>query len=124
MHNGLNVKDKLCRIGYSADDRCIICDSHSETQDHLFFKCSYNQQILKLMELRCGFPILVNRNMGTGMPAKVWTQRNNARVNNVLLRPSKVTEQIIAEVQRRIRGKIKHPVKSNDQVWLTKWGVL
>ncbi|XP_074317710.1 uncharacterized protein LOC141653760 [Silene latifolia] len=51
MHNGLNVKDKLCKIGYCTDDRCIICDSHFETQEHLFFYCRYSQQILKQMEL-------------------------------------------------------------------------
>ncbi|XP_074265975.1 uncharacterized protein LOC141588431 [Silene latifolia] len=141
MHNGLNVKDKLFKIGYCNDDRCTICDSVTKTQDRLFFRCSYSQQIIKLVEMWCGFPISVSILSRNGLPAKsclkqkvhylvwsacyyqVWTQRNNARINSVLLRPFKVADQIIDEGKRKIRSKIKIPVNSSDQIWLTKWGV-
>ncbi|XP_074283433.1 uncharacterized protein LOC141607982 [Silene latifolia] len=55
---------------------------------------------------------------------QVWTQRNNVRMNHVLLKPDKVTEHIIDEVRSRIRRKLKEPVSSSDKVWLAKWGML
>ncbi|XP_074314291.1 uncharacterized protein LOC141649501 [Silene latifolia] len=141
MNNGLNVKEKLCKIGYCIDDRCLIYDSYSETQEHLSFNYRYSQQILQQMELWCGFSLQVKRSTGALPPKvclkqkvhylvlaacyyQVWTQRNNARMNHVLLKPDKVTEHIIDEVRSRIRRKLKEPVSSSDKVWLAKWGML
>ncbi|XP_074266860.1 uncharacterized protein LOC141590150 [Silene latifolia] len=141
MNNGLNVKEKLCKIGYCTDDRCLICGSDSETQEHLFFNCRYSQQIMHQMENWCGFPLQANRSMGM-LPTKgcltqkvqflvmtacyyqVWTQRNSARMKQVLIKLEKVSEHIIEEVKSRIRRKLKEPVSNTDKIWLTKWGIL
>ncbi|XP_074277680.1 uncharacterized protein LOC141601310 [Silene latifolia] len=133
--------EKLCKIGYCTDDRCLICDSYTETHEHLFFNCRYSQQILQKMELWCGFSLQVNRTTGSLPPKvclkqkvhflllaacyyQVWTQRNNARMNHVLLKPDKVTGHIIDVVKSRIRRKLEEPVSSIDKVWLAKWSML
>ncbi|XP_074318691.1 uncharacterized protein LOC141655510 [Silene latifolia] len=47
---GMNVKEKLYKIGCSPDDSCNIYGMASETHDHLFFECSYSKQILNMIE--------------------------------------------------------------------------
>lgn len=45
MANALNTKDKLCRLGIISEDLCVLCNSESETNTHLFFECSFVYQI-------------------------------------------------------------------------------
>ncbi|XP_074314167.1 uncharacterized protein LOC141649373 [Silene latifolia] len=140
MHKGLNVKEKLFRLGCCTDDRCIIYDREVETQSHLFFDCPYSNQVLQLLEQWCGFSIHVSM-LGGLQTAKnclkqqahyllwnalyyhIWNQRNAARIHSVLLRPQKLAGMIKDEVCRRIKVKMGKSPSRNDSIWLRKWGL-
>ncbi|XP_074266983.1 uncharacterized protein LOC141590281 [Silene latifolia] len=125
MNNGLNVKEKLCKIGYCTDDRCLICDSDTETQERLFFNCKYSQKIMQQMELWCRLSLQTNRGMGILPPKaclkqkvqylvvtacyyQVWLQRNSTRMNQVLIKPEKVSEHIIEKSGAESEGSSKN----------------
>lgn len=45
----LQTKAKLHCIRVSLNDRCCICTQQEERYEHLFFKCAYNQQLMRFM---------------------------------------------------------------------------
>ncbi|XP_074305091.1 uncharacterized protein LOC141640028 [Silene latifolia] len=131
MHNWLNVKEKLFRLGCCTDDRCIICDSGAETQNHLFLDCTYSKLVLQFLKQWCGFKIHVSL-LGGLQPAKtclkqqvhyllwnafyyhIWAQRNAARIQSVLLRPQKMAGMIKEEVCQRIKIKLGRTSNRTD----------
>ncbi|XP_074305759.1 uncharacterized protein LOC141640982 [Silene latifolia] len=50
LQGGMNTKEKLHKIGYCTDDRCLLCDSMPETIDHLFSSCIYSCKVKHLLE--------------------------------------------------------------------------
>ncbi|XP_074305657.1 uncharacterized protein LOC141640877 [Silene latifolia] len=142
MNNGLMIKERLYQYNCCTDDRCCICDSDTESQDHLFGECHYSKQILRLIEQWCGFRILVSfshprtgRSAGawlkhivhsliwTAYYYYVWNQRNNARINFQLLKPGAVAEMIKEDVRRKLRRNREKKYTRVDNTWLQKWGV-
>ncbi|XP_074314038.1 uncharacterized protein LOC141649242 [Silene latifolia] len=139
QNNRFQVRDKLFRIGYFQEYCCCICESEPETRDHLFFNCPYSKNILALIEEWCGFnivgfmtsagPIIAGRKtqvqclIWTTFQYHIWSQRNGARVNTVLLRPGVVAELIKEEAKHRIRYKSGPVVPQMDITWLLKMGV-
>ncbi|XP_074288900.1 uncharacterized protein LOC141614045 [Silene latifolia] len=57
LHGGLNIKDKLFRIGCSNDNHCCCCDSMPETHEHLFIYCPYSSRIRGKLESWLGRPM-------------------------------------------------------------------
>lgn len=46
-----NTKEKLLQYNISTDDTCCLCDSFTETLNHLFFSCYFSKLLMeKLME--------------------------------------------------------------------------
>ena len=43
LNSILYTNAKLFKIGYTAEDKCTLCKSESETLIHLFFKCVYSE---------------------------------------------------------------------------------
>ncbi|XP_074300063.1 uncharacterized protein LOC141631269 [Silene latifolia] len=41
----LPTVDLLCTRGISIVNRCVLCRAHAETHRHLFFRCSYSQEL-------------------------------------------------------------------------------
>ncbi|XP_074273324.1 uncharacterized protein LOC141596657 [Silene latifolia] len=47
IQNKLPTVDNLCRRGMMLVNRCVLCESHSETASHLFFDCAYSATVLQ-----------------------------------------------------------------------------
>ncbi|XP_074304487.1 uncharacterized protein LOC141639209 [Silene latifolia] len=121
MHEGMNVKSKLAKLGCCADDLCLLCQLQSETVEHLFSSCVYTVRVQScLMERYRGpFPTMANLiatqrdtiqwkvkvALFNAFTFSIWYQRNNARVNECLMRPERVAERIEEDIKRRIKLK-------------------
>ncbi|XP_074314237.1 uncharacterized protein LOC141649446 [Silene latifolia] len=135
MNNGLKVKDKLFQIGCCTDNSCCLCDAAVETRSHLFFECSYSRLVIAAVESWCGFKVAVNISAATTgiVPRRalkqevhsliwtacvycIWNQRNNARMNLVLIKPDIIASNIREEVKRRIRSKLSKETTRTDRI--------
>ncbi|XP_074318634.1 uncharacterized protein LOC141655453 [Silene latifolia] len=139
MNKGMNVKDKLFKIGCCQDDKCLLCDLYPETVDHLFFDCPYSRQIIRKVETWCESKIpfqnamlRCSRKKGSTLKRKmiamilnacyyqVCHQRNSVRVNQVMDSPEIVLKKIKEECWSRIKGKILFPVVGKDEKWMDR----
>ncbi|GAB2299073.1 hypothetical protein Dimus_038550 [Dionaea muscipula] len=55
----LYTRDRLCRFGMGVDDSCVLCEVCTESMAHLFFQCSFVQQVIRLInqELMIGWRV-------------------------------------------------------------------
>ncbi|XP_074277596.1 uncharacterized protein LOC141601232 [Silene latifolia] len=134
MQEGMNVKSKLARLDSCADDRCILCQLQPETVEHFFTTCVYSSKVHSYLVQWYGgcFPtvndfVAAARNniqwkvkvaMFNAFNYSIWYQRNNARVNDWLLRPEKVTARIEEDVKRKIKQKCRAIDDQTVLVWL------
>ncbi|XP_074314233.1 uncharacterized protein LOC141649441 [Silene latifolia] len=97
MHKGLKVKEKLFRLGCFTDDRCIICDREQPstatvgTVVWLQNTCQYAWRIAKCQNR---LKQQVHYLLWNALYYHVWSQRNAARIQSVLIRPQKLAEMI------------------------------
>ncbi|XP_074306577.1 uncharacterized protein LOC141641830 [Silene latifolia] len=103
MQEGMNVKSKLVRFGYCSDDLCMLCQLQPKTVEHMFTTCVYTVKVQSCLAkwYGGGFPTVtdliatqkdsiqwkVRVAMFNAVTYSIWYQRNNARVNDVLMRP-------------------------------------
>ncbi|XP_074267097.1 uncharacterized protein LOC141590400 [Silene latifolia] len=132
MHNGMNVKGKLFKFACCADDLCVMCETQTETVNHVFSDCVYSCRIKAQLSQWFGgnVPDMIHLAAVyqksvlwkaraaclTAYHYHVWYQRNNARINCCLLRPELVARKIEEEVIRRIKTKLGGVNVSSD--WL------
>lgn len=45
--NRLYTKDRMIRFGLAVDHNCVLCNSHSESVQHLFENCRFSKQVLR-----------------------------------------------------------------------------
>ena len=45
VHNRLTTGDRMLLWNVGIEASCILCKQHLETSDHLFFSCSYSQEV-------------------------------------------------------------------------------
>ncbi|XP_077232359.1 uncharacterized protein LOC143869136 [Tasmannia lanceolata] len=55
MQNRLSTRDRLCFLGSHRDLSCLLCNAGPESENHLFFRCSYSAWIWRSILWRCGF---------------------------------------------------------------------
>ncbi|XP_074283206.1 uncharacterized protein LOC141607754 [Silene latifolia] len=122
MHEGINIKPKLYAYGCCQDDRCILCDAQSETISHLFTECEYSRKIQKDVEDWIGrsMPTInelltTNRNnmkwkalavILTTYRYLIWDQRNHARLELHVMRPSVIVERMKKMVVCTLDGDV------------------
>ncbi|XP_074277825.1 uncharacterized protein LOC141601437 [Silene latifolia] len=139
MHEGMNVKSKLMRYGCCPDDLCLLCQLQPETVEHLFTSCVYATKVQSCLAkwYGGGFPTVtgllatqkdsiqwkVRVAMFNAFTYSIWYQRNNARVNDVLLRPELVAARIEEEVKRRIKVKCGSVADQPGCGWLQNMGM-
>ncbi|XP_074265569.1 uncharacterized protein LOC141588008 [Silene latifolia] len=140
MHERMNVKSKLFRFGCCEDDLCILCQRQTEIVEHLFTSCTYTVTVQHhLLQWYGGsFPtvdslIADNRNsiqwrikvaMFNAFQYFIWFQRNNARINEWLLRPEVVARRIEEDIKRRVNQKFRAVDDQTVFSWLQSIGVL
>ncbi|XP_074300660.1 uncharacterized protein LOC141631958 [Silene latifolia] len=132
-NNGINTREKLFRIGYSNSDKCCVCEAAPETQEHLFFECGYIKLIMNQIRDWRKLQLSVTGDIQTAESTTqqgvyalvltasyyhVWTQRNNARSNAVLVSPKRVVQMIKDSVRHGIKVKRNDHMSSVDMNWL------
>ncbi|XP_074304355.1 uncharacterized protein LOC141639064 [Silene latifolia] len=137
MHKRLLTKDRMARMGFTADLICDICASSNEDHDHLFYSCAYSVRCCRLLQqqLHVSFnlPKLVHwfssarltglqrRFMGACHVALiyyVWMVRNEARLNSYVRRPEDMVNQIMQDIHNRFLRLNLSAVQSKDLIWL------
>lgn len=121
MQEAINIKSKLYAYGVCADDRCMLCDAHSETIEHLFNTCAFSIMTQKWIEDWIGRSVptinellIANHNkikwktlalILTTYWYHVWAQRNRTRHENSVEQPLRVAERmkklILLQIQRK-----------------------
>ncbi|XP_074266540.1 uncharacterized protein LOC141589816 [Silene latifolia] len=136
LRNALKVKEKLCKYGISSDALCCICNSAQETVGHLFQLCNYTREVMKdvcvwlCIPPPCGNGIIwVGKRNWTPMKKNiclcaimavyylVWQQRNQARIEGFLHRPSVVVQQVKCSIRHKVQkcNGISNP---SDKSWI------
>ncbi|XP_074314193.1 uncharacterized protein LOC141649400 [Silene latifolia] len=140
MQEGMNVKSKLVRFGCCTDDLCLLCQLQPETVEHMFTTCVYAIKIQSCLVQWYGgcFPTVndliatqrdsiqwkVKVAMFNAFTYSIWYQRNNARVNDCLMRPELVAPRIEEDVRRRIKLKCGNVADQPVCGWLQSMGVI
>lgn len=47
LKNRLYTRDRMIKFGLSADQKCVLCNCHNESVQHLFEDCSFSKQVLR-----------------------------------------------------------------------------
>lgn len=50
----LPTADRLLKWGMKIDDKCCLCGTQRETQEHLFFSCRYAKKVWRVVMAYCG----------------------------------------------------------------------
>ncbi|XP_074305737.1 uncharacterized protein LOC141640958 [Silene latifolia] len=139
MNGGLNVKEKLFSWGCCEDDMCCLCNRETETAEQLFLACEYSCRVSNEVERWIGkaFPTVNGLISGNRKQMQwkvltailnavyynVWMQRNNARVNEMILRPELVAKQTRDAVMKRIKSKAGRISDQHVLLWMRNIGV-
>ncbi|XP_074293397.1 uncharacterized protein LOC141620421 [Silene latifolia] len=138
VQNALMLKVSLFQFQVSADKLCCICQLQDEDHEHLFQTCTYSTQILQgvgiwlcsdiaqpnglLRITRCRWRRQRKGICTTALLAcwyHIWMQRNQARLNQCIVRPA----VIIADIQKAIRSRYMFHkpcnMSSKDRAWLS-----
>ncbi|XP_074277627.1 uncharacterized protein LOC141601262 [Silene latifolia] len=107
--------------------------------EHLFTSCVYATKVQSCLTkwYGGGFPTVtgliatqkdsiqwkVRVAMFNAFTYSIWYQRNNARVNDVLMRPELVAARIEEDVKRRVKVKYGNVADQPDCGWLQNMGV-
>ncbi|XP_074293222.1 uncharacterized protein LOC141620187 [Silene latifolia] len=105
FRNALNIKDRLFRIGVSADDLCCIYSAAKKIVSHLFQQCRYVTEVMSVICAWLGIPVPQGNGLiwlgrrkwpqvqktvciavFMAVYYAIWQQRNAARLQGVLLR--------------------------------------
>ncbi|XP_074291435.1 uncharacterized protein LOC141618228 [Silene latifolia] len=133
-HNGLNLKEKLQRLGIIEEDTCCICGLASETKEHLFFRCQYSMKVIEAVGTRLNIR-LPTQNLPqscrscSGSKNKIgilsaiinacmyniWKQRNASRLELQILRPTSIASSIVDELRIRLMGFASSKEKDEDR---------
>ncbi|XP_074315687.1 uncharacterized protein LOC141651894 [Silene latifolia] len=122
----MNTNAKLLRLGIRDDDTCFLCGQDQETLEHLFFACRYSREVLALVRARTGIKIPQTNIMGWRLSKRgtkedkgvmnavinaciylIWQQINSCRIDECVLRPSKLVQQLIQDLKIRFFTLIK-----------------
>ncbi|XP_074314435.1 uncharacterized protein LOC141649649 [Silene latifolia] len=137
IRNALNTKDRLYNIGICPDELCCICGADRETISHLFQHCRYVTEFINSLCLWLNIPVprgngiiwLGMRNWSPVMKCvciavflcayyAVWQQRNAARIEGVIPRPTILISQCKTLMKIRILSQLSRAKKHSDREWI------
>ncbi|XP_074292396.1 uncharacterized protein LOC141619266 [Silene latifolia] len=135
QHGNLNTNAKLFSLGIREDDTCFLCGQDRETLEHLFFACRYSREVLgstgshlwnripqtNIMGLRLSrrgtkeekgvINVVINASIYL-----IWQQRNSCRIDECVLRPSKLVKQLTQDMKIRFSSLIQGNGDGGDYV--------
>lgn len=121
--NRCPTKDRILGWGLQADPSCVLCNSATESRNHLFFDCSFAWHLWESCSVRCGIIperrwervmdqlqlLSLNSTKSTllricwqGCMYWTWTERN-ARIHRQIFRSP---DSIFRLLGRQIRNRI------------------
>ncbi|XP_021724873.1 uncharacterized protein LOC110692182 [Chenopodium quinoa] len=101
IHDRLRLKSRLYKSGICDNDKCLLCDVHPETIQHLFFECNYSKICLKNI---CSW---------LGMQS-----RNNSYWQKAVIHPEKICKAIKLETMERSQQMITRQWTTEQAKWL------
>ncbi|XP_074289430.1 uncharacterized protein LOC141614581 [Silene latifolia] len=136
-HEALQTKSKLQHYGVLDENKCQLCGVGSENQEHLFFDCPYSRRVIQQVKHDSGMDILAINVLewcvhmqGSNLQKEVqyavvvcavymlWQQRNNCRLEMVLVRPEWLAKRILNDMKARVRERDKSHLSIFDMEWL------
>ena len=140
----LKTQDRL--IQSSSQLSCLLCGSQMETHNHLFFSCSYTQEIWMSLLMKSEIPythhswnewvdwmtknhsgkkfkdIVLKLCFGMAIHS-IWMERNNRFHANSFKRPNEVLHAILELIRLRLTSLRKiHDTLENRSIQ-TSWGI-
>uniref|UniRef100_A0A0D3AK75 Reverse transcriptase zinc-binding domain-containing protein n=1 Tax=Brassica oleracea var. oleracea TaxID=109376 RepID=A0A0D3AK75_BRAOL len=133
--------EKVCLIDFlhdldwlQIDTCCCVCNNYHETRDHIFLRCTYAEQIWRIVIRRLGYrPILfhtwealltwiglkvshcpstLRKVTAQAVIYRLWRERNNRLHNGTQIPPEVSFQGILARKHRRT-------FKNLMNIWLT-----
>ena len=122
----LQTMDRLNSVGIIDNNICILCGHHTETHEHLFFKCTTSHLIWQTVNAKANmqWPIypwqhlirwasstyqkkntithLIPRLLLSSTVYFIWHERNNRVFNNTFQSPPSIAEAIFQHVRLHI----------------------
>ncbi|XP_074305910.1 uncharacterized protein LOC141641135 [Silene latifolia] len=136
-HKSLHTNSRLKGFGMNVDGMCFLCGQIKETQEHLFFECAFSRRVIQaLMEISgLNLPdsdvlhwcihntdLTLQRRVKNAMVLsamyQVWQQRNKSRIEQLVLRPSRIALLITDDMKRRIKERDKRKLTAHELEWL------
>lgn len=111
--------DRLKKWVIIVDDKCVLCNCDAESRNHLFFECSFSNEIWSRVLSLCGLQRSVRCwKMELAWAAKkfkgkalyhIWRERNNRHHGKSTCAAEHVLDQIVWDVRVRLSSlrKIK-----------------
>ncbi|XP_074277118.1 uncharacterized protein LOC141600768 [Silene latifolia] len=125
-HKSLHTNSRLKGFGMNVDGMCFLCGQAEETQQHLFFECAFSRRVIQELMKISGIRLpdsdvlhwcIHNTGLKTQRRVKnaldlsamyqVWQQRNKSRIEQLVLRPSRIALLIIDDMKKRIKKGIR-----------------
>lgn len=139
------TKDRLIRWGLpNVDPNYLLCNTHHESRNHLFFYCSFSATVWRAITDRCQFqsPAGWEENLNSLIHLRgnkelrrltllafqstvywLWTERNKRQHQQVF----RTTDSLIRTIDKQIRNRIQTVRSSNPracstmmQLWLLR----
>ncbi|XP_074299327.1 uncharacterized protein LOC141630398 [Silene latifolia] len=99
-HKSLHTNSRLKGFGLNVDGMCFLCGQADETQEHLFFECAFSRRRK------------VKNAMVLSAMYHVWQQRNKSRIEQLVLRPSRIALLINDAMKRRVKERDKRKLNT------------
>ncbi|XP_074292468.1 uncharacterized protein LOC141619344 [Silene latifolia] len=133
----LNTLDKLIQYGLQVENKFLLCGHAEENMAHLFFDCQYSRRMISAIQKLTGCQLPqtnsitwcatrggskvqqgVHVALVHGAIYRVWSQRNQCRVERVVMRPEWVAKEMVQDVKTRIKGRENLNLNVSDIGWL------
>ncbi|KAF8104414.1 hypothetical protein N665_0172s0045 [Sinapis alba] len=129
VHNRLSTGDRMFKWNSNTDTKCVLCHCQIKTRDHLFFSCSFTEEIWKgltseilgtrytqewsrILELIMGFSkdktlLFLLRYVFQSTVYSIWWERNRRRHGETSMDPLQIQKKMINlfEIAYHLSGK-------------------
>lgn len=144
MHNRLTTGDIMLTWNINLDASCTLCRQHLETKNHLFFECSYSQDVWtnllrELLLSRFSYKwqdimaLLADRSQTTlklfllrysfqVIIYFLWRERNNRRHGSLPILPNQLIKMIDRQIRNQCLLMISKKIRHHEgvlQLWLS-----
>ncbi|XP_074315414.1 uncharacterized protein LOC141651610 [Silene latifolia] len=138
LHKKLLTRHRLVKMGICSDISCCLCNNTPETHEHIFQDCDFSRRCMTLLQqkLQISFPTddiikwfssgrcksvlqkLIAGACYVSLIYAIWMARNRARIQQYLIHPKILVQQVWMEVKERWQRRNCIPLKPLDAQWM------